>query len=361
MSKKDQVPAYEPAEPESGPTRFDMLAHYGLAVETDQEREMREWEEAQAQKLSGANGPRTSAPPTTEVPLSELAHNPFNPRGELTELEETAASLHERGQLQPLAVVRTAAFLAVHGDQGATINSAAYVVIDGNRRLAAARQAGLDSLRVDVNDGLATSAADILEAALIANVHRVDVAPLDQAQALQELVDVHGSQRAVAKRIGKSNAWVSQRLALLELLPELQEKVATGELPVRDGRRIGKLNSEEQQQEAQQALARVREPRQATPPKLDHQAGTASPTPETVPMSSAASSTPRETADRTIATVPKQGSVPDEHDQVWQDPEAVFELLHHRMTDRDLAALITRMIQHRTDLRAEVLAPSATP
>ncbi|MCZ9336300.1 hypothetical protein NGM37_00760, partial [Streptomyces sp. TRM76130] len=68
------------------------------------------------------------------------------------------------------------------------------MVIDGNRRLKAAALAGLAELRIDVNDELAASAADILESALIANVHRVDVPPLDQAKAIQQLVEVHGSQ-----------------------------------------------------------------------------------------------------------------------------------------------------------------------
>ncbi|MFF6946324.1 ParB/RepB/Spo0J family partition protein [Streptomyces lavendulae] len=190
--------------------------------------------------------------PPAAVPLTALAHNPFNPRHELTEIDETAASLRERGQLQPVAVVRKAAFLAVHGDQAEEIGQAEYVVIDGNRRLAAAREAGLAELRIDVNDALAASAADLLEAALIANVHRVDVPPVEQAKAIQELVAAHGTQGAVAKRLGKTEGWVSQRLALLNLADDLQEKVESGELKVREGRRIGRLPAEAQHAEAEQ-------------------------------------------------------------------------------------------------------------
>ncbi|WP_308404797.1 ParB/RepB/Spo0J family partition protein [Streptomyces sp. XM4011] len=180
------------------------------------------------------------------APLNQLAHNPFNPRDGLTELEETAAFLTERGQIQPLAVVRRAAFLSAHPDQADTLGAAQYVVIDGTRRLAATGIAGLTELRIDVNDSLAASAADMLEGALVANIHRVDVPPLDQAKAIQELVDVHGSQAQVAKRLGKTPAWVSQRLALLELTPELQDKVETGELKVEPARRIGRLPKEQQ-------------------------------------------------------------------------------------------------------------------
>ncbi|MFE0580249.1 ParB/RepB/Spo0J family partition protein [Streptomyces sp. NPDC058874] len=209
------------------------------------------------QQIMAGEGKR----PPAAVPLSDLAHNPFNPREELTDVEETAESLRERGQLQPVAVVRTAAFLAVHGDQAETIGDAAYVVIDGNRRLAAARVAGLAELRIDVNDALATSAEDILESALIANIHRVDVPALDQARSIQGLVAKHGSQGKVARRLQKSEAWVSQRLALLELPADLQAKVDSGDLPVKHARRIGRLPADQQHAEAKKALNPVKAPR----------------------------------------------------------------------------------------------------
>lgn len=208
------------------------------------------------QQIMAGEGKR----PPAAVALSVLAHNPFNPRDELTDIEETAASLRDRGQLQPVAVVRTAAFLTVHADQAEAIGEAEYVVIDGNRRLAAAHAAGLAELRIDVNDALAASAADILEAALIANVHRVDVPPLDQAKAVQELLDVHGTQSAVAKRLGKTPGWVSQRLALLKLPEDLQEKVESGELGVREGRRIGGLPAVQQRTEAEIAMTAAKAP-----------------------------------------------------------------------------------------------------
>ncbi|MFI5635154.1 ParB/RepB/Spo0J family partition protein [Streptomyces sp. NPDC051664] len=209
------------------------------------------------QQIMAGEGKR----PPASVVLAALAHNPFNPRDELTDLEETAESLRTRGQLQPVAVVRRAAFLNVHPDQEEAIAEAEYVVIDGNRRLAAAAMAELAELRIDVNDDLASSAEDMLEGALIANIHRVDVPPLDQAKAIQELLVKHGSQEKVAKRLGKSGAWVSQRLALLGLSDDLQEKVESGELKVKDGRRIGRLPTEQQQAEAAVALNRVKTPR----------------------------------------------------------------------------------------------------
>ncbi|MEV2235425.1 ParB/RepB/Spo0J family partition protein [Streptomyces phaeochromogenes] len=200
--------------------------------------------------------------PPASVELKLLAHNPFNPREELTNVEETADSLRAKGQIQPVTVARRAAFLAAHPGQEDALGEAEYVVIDGNRRLAAAHLAGLKELRIDVNDDLAASAADILESALIANVHREDVPPLDQAKAIQELVKVHGSQGEVARRLGKTPPWVSQRMALLELTPELQEQVETGELKVEPARRIGRLPKKQQAGEAQKAIAAAKTPRQ---------------------------------------------------------------------------------------------------
>ncbi|MGC4959712.1 ParB/RepB/Spo0J family partition protein [Actinomadura citrea] len=197
----------------------------------------------------------TSAAPPRTVPLSDLAHNPFNPRTELGDLQETADSLLEKGQIQPLTIITRQAFLDAHPDQATALGTASFVVLDGNRRLAAARLAGVDELRVDVNDSLAGSSAELLESALVANLHREDLTPLEEAETLAELVKGYGSQRQVARRIGKSHVWVGQRLALLDLKPELQEELKVGELTVEDARKIGKLPQAEQAEAAQAAKA----------------------------------------------------------------------------------------------------------
>ncbi|MFF1594302.1 ParB/RepB/Spo0J family partition protein [Streptomyces sp. NPDC058286] len=272
MSKKDDVPRYESAEPdESVLSRNAILDRYGLGSSPTElsadEREMQEWEEVQAAKLAAANEVQEALRSGTrlhpsKVPLSALAHNPYNPRMELPELEEKALSFQEKGQLQPLLVCTRSAFLAAHPGQEAALGEAVYVVIDGNRRLAAAHLAGLETLRIDVNDALAASATDLLEAALIANIQRVDVPPLEEAKALQELVAVHGSQGKVAKRLGKSRMWVSQRLALLGLTEELQQRVQTGELKVEPARQIGRLPKERQASEAEKVANAANPPRQ---------------------------------------------------------------------------------------------------
>lgn len=193
----------------------------------------------------GDNGVITSGAPYT-ARLEQLAHYPGNPRESLTELDELADSLRERGQIQPCAVVTRNAYLRLRPDHADRIGSAEYVVIAGNRRLAAAGAAGLAELDIVVKDHLAEQAAVLIEAALIENVQRADLKPMEEARSLKALLDVHGSQRQVATRLGKTQAWVSQRLSLLGLVPELQEALEAGELRVEDARRLGRLTPEQQ-------------------------------------------------------------------------------------------------------------------
>jgi ParB family chromosome partitioning protein len=182
--------------------------------------------------------------------VKELASNPFNPRHTLTELQEMADSLLEHGQLLTLVVVTREAFLAAHlpkhPDCEEDLGDARFVVIDGNRRLGGAKLAGLEEMRIEVNDDLASSAADVLEIALVIGIQHQSLSPLDEAEALAELVKVHGSQRAVGRRLSKTHVWVGQRLALLNLIPELRAALDAGTLLVEDARKIGQLPQAEQ-------------------------------------------------------------------------------------------------------------------
>ncbi|MFE3931301.1 ParB/RepB/Spo0J family partition protein [Streptomyces sp. YIM B13508] len=311
--------------------------------------------------------------PPAAVALAMLAHNPFNPREELTEIEETAESLQAKGQIQPLTVVRRAAFLSAHPGQEEALGEAEYVVIDGNRRLAAATLAGLEGLRIDVNDDLAATAADIVESALIANIHRVDLPPMDQAKAIQGLVKIHGSQGAVARRLGKTPAWVSQRLALLELTPSLQEKVESGELKVEPARRIGRMPKEQQAEAAEQAINAVKPPRQrrpkpeetavADPPSASTVNAVNTPAPE-VDGSEAVSSAvnavntlaahTEEVAEASEAGTDRPRKLP------YDDPIYVVQHLHVKMTPADFtqgarAWLRILRTQHPEEYRALLL------
>ncbi|MFF3019924.1 ParB/RepB/Spo0J family partition protein [Streptomyces sp. NPDC057939] len=274
--------------------------------------------------------PTSGVVPPSEVPIEALAHNPFNLREDLTDLDELAQSLMVRGQLQPLAVVTRMAFMEAHPGQTDGLGRAPYVVIDGNRRLAAAHLAGLKTMHIHVNDSLSASAADILESALIANVHRVDVAPMDQARALQELVEVHGSQAQVAKRLGKTAAWVSQRLTLLNLTPTLQEKVETGELKVEPARRIGRLPQEDQAAAASDTINAVNPPRQRTRP--------APPTVNGVNAVNAVKATP--------SPSPSPAPAPSPRITIsTHSPETIADALTAHLTPDDLKAVTELLMQ----------------
>jgi len=281
---------------------------------------------ARRQMIATATGeapkPAMGGPPRV-VPVDDLAHNPFNPRVALGDLQETADSLLEKGQIQPITIITRRAFLEAHPDQADALGSASFVVLDGNRRLAAARLAGVDELRVDVNDSLAGSAADLLESALVANLHREDLTPLEEAETLAELVKVYGSQRQVARRIGKSHVWVGQRLALLDLKPELQDELNTGDLTVEDARRIGKLPQEEQTEAAQTA-------------KASRKTGV----PRPRGKAAAAGTESAERQGGNAVTPPADGPTLD-----WDDPAAIAKVLRDRLSAeqrRTLADLLLR-------------------
>ncbi|MGA5198296.1 ParB/RepB/Spo0J family partition protein [Streptomyces exfoliatus] len=189
------------------------------------------------------------------LPVTKLAHNPENPREELQDIEDLADSLAARGLIQPVAVVTRAAFLSAHPNHEQSIGNAEYVVVDGNRRLAAANMAGLDEIPAHLDDSFATDADVLLENALVAAVHNHDLEPIEQANVLQKLVEKYGSQRQVAKALNKSSGWVTQRLALLKLTPELQQAVEDKTLPVEVARQVGQLPQQQQHGAVQEALA----------------------------------------------------------------------------------------------------------
>ena len=205
---------------------------------------------------------------SSSIPLDQLALNPFNPREELTDIQEMADSLLQDGQLVIAGVVTRAAFLKtfleIDPKKCEEVGDARFVVIDGNRRLAGARLAGTESLRCEINDELVASAADALKNSLLFAIHSKQLRPLEEARALGQLLEVYGSQRALATSLSKSHVWVSQRLALLQLTPELQMAVDAGELSVEDARKIGRLPQEEQPAAAAEAAA-ARQARKADP------------------------------------------------------------------------------------------------
>lgn len=148
-----------------------------------------------------------------EVSIELVEPNPNQPRRHFDDegLDELAASMSEVGVLQPLLVRPT--------DEG-------YELIAGERRLRAARRAGLLHVPVVVRE---TTGAASLEEALVENLHRQDLNPLEEAAAYQRLVEEFGyTQERVAERVGKSRSAVANLLRLFQLTPAVQKLVGDG-------------------------------------------------------------------------------------------------------------------------------------
>lgn len=151
-----------------------------------------------------------------EVPIDALSPNPKQPREvfDEEELEGLATSLRDVGMLQPL-VVRP-------GRDGR------FELIAGERRLRAARLAGMDVVPVLIRH---TDDADLLKEALVENIHRVQLNPLEEAAAYQQLLEEFGfTQEELANRLGRSRPAVTNALRLLSLPLSVQRRVAAGVL-----------------------------------------------------------------------------------------------------------------------------------
>ncbi|MDT0615355.1 ParB/RepB/Spo0J family partition protein [Streptomyces lancefieldiae] len=218
---------------------------------------------ARRQAVAAATGvPTEGIAPPPELPVARISLNPDNPRSTLGDLTDLAGSLKTHGQKQAITVMNRDAYLKANPDRETDLErDTTHVVIDGSSRLAAARDAGLTTIKVMVSDDQGTTSEELLESALVANIHRQDLEELDEARALQRLLAIHGSQRALAKRLHRSQGWVSQRLALLNLTPELQARI--GDEPIDLLRAVG--NKPADQQVA--ALEELRKARADQPPR----------------------------------------------------------------------------------------------
>lgn len=205
------------------------------------------------------------AGPWRSVQTSELAHNPRNPRDELGDLSDLASIVEM--QLQPAAVVTHAAYRALYPGDSLDPPDARFVVINGNRRLAAAREYGRENLDVVVNDALARDTVTLIAAAIAENVARQDFDVIEEAKAVEALVAECGSGDKAAIHLHKTPAWVSQRRALLQLEPELQGALRRGELAIREARSLARVPREEQVARWAASLDRTKKPSGAPKPK----------------------------------------------------------------------------------------------
>lgn len=167
------------------------------------------------------------------VPLSDLTPNPRNPRDTIGDLSDLA-SIAEI-QLQPANVITAAAYRALYPNDDI---STPYVIINGCRRYAAATHYGRDTLDIVIKDELAADRPTLITNAIRENIERLGLDIIEEATAVDELANEAGSGRAAAKQLGKTEGWVSQRRALLQLHPDLQHKLRGGELAIREARAL---------------------------------------------------------------------------------------------------------------------------
>lgn len=149
-----------------------------------------------------------------EVDVDRITPNPWQPRLEMDEeaLADLVSSIREHGVLQPLIVTRA--------------DNDTYALVAGERRWRAARAAGLLTVPVVVKE---TTPRQRLEIALVENIQRQDLSPLETAQAYRQLIDEHGlTQEAAAERVGKSRAAVANALRLLHLSPDARDALVAG-------------------------------------------------------------------------------------------------------------------------------------
>lgn len=188
---------------------------------------------------SPAAAPAEAADKPQEAAVSEITANPYQPRRIFNEekLQELAASIKEFGVVQPLVVRRK--------KQG-------YELVAGERRLRAAQLAGLTVVPVIVKD---YDDAKMMEIALIENIQRHDLNPIEEAQGLRRLMsEFKLTQEHAAEKVGRSRVAVTNILRLLNLPEAIQEQIIQGALNMGQAKQLLGLPREEQQLQVAQAI-----------------------------------------------------------------------------------------------------------
>lgn len=203
-----------------------------------------------------------AGPAPRTAPLDDLTANPRNPREDVGDLSSLSSIVDL--QLQPVTVVSRAAYLALYPDDEIETR---WVVINGCRRLAAAHEYGRAELDISVNDAVARDRVTLISAAIAENVDREDFDVIEEARAVQALVAECGRADHAAERLHRTGAWVSQRLALLKLAPELQGALRRGELAIREARTLARVPLEEQVRRWQSSMDR--QPKEPPAPAAD--------------------------------------------------------------------------------------------
>lgn len=176
-----------------------------------------------------------------QIPVDELQANPLQPRGVITpeSLVDIVDSIREHGILEPLVVAKT---------------PAGYQIIAGERRWRAAKIVGLRTVPVVIRE---TSPRGMLEMAIVENVQRIDLNPLERARAFQRLIEEFQlSTSEIARRIGKSQAYVSNTLRLLSLPDAIKDGILSGLITEGHARALAAIGDQKLMIEAYKTVLR---------------------------------------------------------------------------------------------------------
>jgi ParB family chromosome partitioning protein len=217
-----------------------------------------------------------------EVPVGTVVPNPSQPRAAFEQgaLDDLTDSIKQHGILQPLVVTRLP-----NGD---------YQLVAGERRLRAAKQAGLETVPVVIKE---VSAQQQLELALIENIQRADLDPIEEARAYAMLEDQFGLKHGeIAQRVGKSRSTISETLGLLKLPVEVQQMISSGRITAGHANALAGLRNARKEiaaaqhiveqglsvRRAEQYIAQLSaaDGREIAPAKREHTRTTSSATPE---------------------------------------------------------------------------------
>jgi ParB family chromosome partitioning protein len=191
------------------------------------------------------------------VPLDRIAPNPMQPRQRFDEvaMAELAESVRQNGLVQPLVVRK---------------NGAGFTLVAGERRYRASRMAGLEKVPAVIMDDI--DDVRMLELALVENIQRQDLNPLELAEAYRRLIDQCGlTQAQLAQRVGRSRAAVANHLRLLGLPDSIKRLLSEGRLTEGHARALLALDNESRMLEMAERIVNgsltVREAEQAAPEK----------------------------------------------------------------------------------------------
>lgn len=184
--------------------------------------------------------PAESQSAAKQVSISDITPNPCQPRTEfaIEDLQELADSIKEHGVIQPLIVAES--------------GSEKYTLIAGERRLRASQLAGLETVPVIIRQA---TDREMLEIALIENVQRADLSPLETAEAYRHLEETFGmTHEEISKRVGKNRVSVTNTLRLLKLSAAVQEALVNRKITEGHARVLLALPTEEAQAAALDAV-----------------------------------------------------------------------------------------------------------